>query len=283
MSSGNKRERELARAKFERQQARRAAEANKRSNRNRIVGAVVTLGVVALFVAWFVRTGSSGETPIAAPTDAATATASASPSASNPSPTLTSQVTCTKPPAPRVSDLTWPKAPERKIDPAKPYTLTLDTNCGTIAIDALAGKAPITVNSMAFLAGQDYFNATRCHRLTTQGIYVVQCGDPKGTGQGGPGYQFADENLPTDGANDYPAGSVAMANAGPGTNGSQFFLVWQDTTLPPNYTIWGTITEGLDIVRYVASQGVEGGATDGIPVQPLQIASATMTPAYPTG
>ena len=130
---------------------------------------------------------------------------------------------------------------------------------------------------MVFLTQQGFFDLTSCHRLTTAGIFVLQCGDPKGDGTGGPGYQLPDENLPTAGADNYPAGTVAMANAGKGTGGSQFFLVYQNTTLPPDYTIWGKIASGLDVVRYVASQGVQGGGTDGPPNQPVVIVKATTT------
>ncbi len=104
--------------------------------------------------------------------------------------------------------------------------------------------APATVASAAFLADTGFYNSTACHRLTTAGIFVVQCGDPAGDGTGGPGYQIPDENLPPEGEANYPAGTVAMANAGPGTSGSQFFLVYEDTTLPAGYTIWGQVTDG---------------------------------------
>ena len=118
---------------------------------------------------------------------------------------------------------------------------------------ALTDKAPYTTFSFEYLARKKYFDATKCHRLTTSGIYVLQCGDPTGTGSGGPGYQFQDENLT--GAT-YPAGTIAMANAGPGTNGSQFFIVYKDTQLPPSYTPWGKVTAGLDIVQGIAKAGV---------------------------
>ena len=104
------------------------------------------------------------------------------------------------------------------------------------------------------LAEQGYFDDTTCHRLTTKGIFVLQCGDPTATGSGGPGYSFEDE---LDGSEKYPAGTIAMANAGPDTNGSQFFLVYEDTELPPSYTTFGTIDDaGLDVVEEVADAGV---------------------------
>jgi peptidyl-prolyl cis-trans isomerase B (cyclophilin B) len=153
-------------------------------------------------------------------------------------------------------------------------TATLVTSQGTIAIKLNAAAAPCTVNSFVYLASKGYFNGTSCHRLTTAGIFVLQCGDPTGTGSGGPGYSFADENLT--GAT-YPAATVAMANAGPGTNGSQFFLVYQDTTLAPSYTPFGTITTGLDVVTKVAAAGTADGSQDGKPKLPVQITSVTVS------
>jgi peptidyl-prolyl cis-trans isomerase B (cyclophilin B) len=100
---------------------------------------------------------------------------------------------------------------------------------------------------------------------------VLQCGDPTATGYGGPPFSYHDENLPQYAQNAYPAGIVAMANSGANTNGSQFFIVYKDTTLPPNYTIWGRVTEGLEIVQAVANAGVVGGGTDGMPVQKIAI------------
>lgn len=154
-------------------------------------------------------------------------------------------------------------------------TMTLTTDQGVIAI-AMDPAAEVTDASMAYLAADGYFNNTPCHRLTTQGIYVLQCGDPTGTGTGGPDYQIPDENLPENTPNNYPKGTVAMANAGPNTNGSQFFIVYQDTTLPPNYTIWGTVSQGLDVVEKVAAAGVQGGGTDGPPALPITIQTATV-------
>jgi peptidyl-prolyl cis-trans isomerase B (cyclophilin B) len=155
------------------------------------------------------------------------------------------------------------------------YTATLNTSQGTVTLKLNAAKAPCTVNSFVFLAGKKYFDGTTCHRLTTAGIFVLQCGDPTATGSGGPGYQFADENLK--GAA-YPAGTVAMANAGPGTNGSQFFLVYKDTTLGPHYTPFGTIGSGLDVIAKIAAAGSDesNGPGDGKPKLPANISHLTI-------
>ena len=152
-----------------------------------------------------------------------------------------------------------------------PRTFTLTTNCGTIVITTVGNKAPLTLTQLSMLSKAGYFNGSLCHRLTTQGIFVLQCGDPTATGMGGPGFSFPDENLPANVLNNYPAGTVAMANSGPGTNGSQFFLVYGDTSLGPNYTIWGRITKGLDIVQAIAKAGVKGGGADGTPNQRIAL------------
>jgi peptidyl-prolyl cis-trans isomerase B (cyclophilin B) len=147
---------------------------------------------------------------------------------------------------------------------ARPYVARLDTTQGVIAFRALTSAAPCTTFSFRFLAQRHYFDGTHCHRLTLQGIFVLQCGDPTGTGSGGPGYKFNDENL--SGAT-YPAGTVAMANAGPDTNGSQFFFVWKNTQLPPLYTPFGTVTRGMSVLRRIAAAGddSQNGPGDGYP------------------
>lgn len=168
-------------------------------------------------------------------------------------------------------------APADKVLKRIPRTFTFVTNCGNIVVTTVGAKAPITLTQLSTLARGGYFNNSLCHRLTTQGLYVLQCGDPTATGGGGPNFTYRDENLPTEGLNNYPAGTVAMANSGPGTNGSQFFLVFADTTLGANYTIWGTITEGLDIVKAIAKAGVKGGGADGPPKQTIAINRVTVT------
>jgi len=166
------------------------------------------------------------------------------------------------------------------IEPAA-YTATIKTNQGTIVATLDGAKAPHTVNSFNFLAGQGFFNNSPCHRLTTQGIFVLQCGDPTGTGTGGPGYTIPDENLA--GAT-YPAGTFAMANTGqPHTGGSQFFICYAETALPPQYTPFGHVTQGLDVLKAIAANGEDdsNGPGDGKPNKPVIIQTFTVTKAGP--
>ena len=167
--------------------------------------------------------------------------------------------------------------PNAGITESNKATISFTTNQGEIVVETTPALAPLTVNAMAALAQKNYFDNTICHRLTTEGIFVLQCGDPTGTGTGGPGFNIPDENLPQPIDNNYPAGTVAMANAGPGTSGSQFFLVYQDTTLGPDYTIWGSITSGLDILQTIASAGVVDGGADGAPLTGVTIESTKVT------
>jgi len=168
-----------------------------------------------------------------------------------------------------------------------PTTLTISTNAGEIPVTLEPEKAPCAVNSLVSLADQGYFDDTPCHRVTTQGYFVLQCGDPTGTGRGGPGYSFADElvaNDPrlqpcgTEGGQEYctyNAGTVAMANAGPNTNGSQFFLVYGPSKFPPAYTVLGHMdAAGLKVVKDIAAKGIGAqgmGPGDGTPKEPVTI------------
>jgi peptidyl-prolyl cis-trans isomerase B (cyclophilin B) len=157
------------------------------------------------------------------------------------------------------------------VEPAVSGTIsaTLQTSAGDIPMTLDADRTPCTVGSFVSLADQGYYSDTVCHRLTTSGIFVLQCGDPSGTGRGGPGYSYADE---LDGTETYPAGTVAMANAGPDTNGSQFFLVYEDSQLPPSYTVFGQLdAAGLAVVQQIAAAGTDTGATDGAPATPVTI------------
>ena len=196
----------------------------------------------------------------------------------------TSVAGCAKPTskAHEPATLKQPSAPDKKL--AK--TMTIKTNCGVITIE-MNPAAPQTVTNLSTLARAKYFDGTFCHRLTTEGIYVLQCGDPSAQGSGSPGSWtgYKDENLPTKTILTYPAGTVAMANSGPNTNGSQFFLVYKDTALPASYTIWGKIKTGLPLLLKVEKVGAykvddASGkgyyAGDGYPVQPIEIKSVTV-------
>lgn len=146
---------------------------------------------------------------------------------------------------------------------------TISTSLGDLVVNLDADAAPCTVNNFTSLAAQGYFDDTQCHRLTTQGLFVLQCGDPSATGRGGPGYSFADE---LNGTETYPAGTLATANAGPNTNGSQFFIVYADTQLRPDYTVFGQLDEAsTQLVADVAANGTATGAPDGPPKDPITI------------
>ncbi len=277
--ASSKRERELARMRAERQAARRsAAEAARKARQRTLALSLAVLAVAGIAVgAFFATQGNDDKSTLAQPTPTATvaptSTAKATPT----------KASATKPPAAGSVTCTYGDAmqPTSKAIEGKPATdnvakatkkVTLTTDQGTIALSLAGAKAPCTVNSFAFLTGQKYFNDTTCHRLTTSGIFVLQCGDPSGAGSGGPGYQFAEENLT--GAT-YPRGTIAMARAGLGTNGSQFFLVYKDSPLPPEYTPFGTITAGLDVLDKVAKAGSTPDG-DGKPKLPITIKTATL-------
>ena len=162
-------------------------------------------------------------------------------------------------------------APEMGIDPSKRYTASLDTSVGEIVIALDAVRAPATVNNFVFLAAHHYYDGVIFHRIING--FMCQGGDPTGTGRGGPGYRFADE-LPK--AGQYEVGSVAMANAGPNTNGSQFFLISgkDGVRLPPQYSLFGKIVKGLDVLDDM--QRVRTGQGDR-PVDDVVINSVTIT------
>jgi len=175
-----------------------------------------------------------------------------------------------------------PKSPAKQL----PKRLTLNTNCGEIVIE-LNPKAPQTITNISALANGKYYDNSLCHRLTTAGIFVLQCGDPTYEGGGNPPKwtAYKDENLPKAGLNNYPAGTVAMANpARPNANGSQFFLVYQDTQLGPNYTIWGKVIKGLGTIKKIGEIGalqwdgdrpIYAPDGDGEPIQRVAILKAT--------
>ena len=264
----SKRERELARAKFARQQERRSY----RKIRNQFIK-FASLGLVIFGILAINANLNREPDQIAA--DPATST---SPSVAPVTISTNAPIAgCQEPVQVRADNITFGSA-TKDLPTASEFTF--DTNCGAIKFAAVPA-APKTVETIAWLANQGFYNNTSCHRLTTQGIFVLQCGDPAGNGTGGPGFTFPDENLPTAGSDGnyvYPRGTVAMANSGANTNGSQFFLVYKDSPLPPNYSVWGKITEGLDVIDNVASAGVLDGSSDGLPSQAVVISKASTTP-----
>lgn len=182
--------------------------------------------------------------------------------------------------------------PTRGVSAQGAAAITMATSAGDIGLNLDRALAPCTVNSFLSLAKQGYFDGTRCHRLVTSGIYVLQCGDPSAAGTGGPGYVFANE-YPTDQYPpsdprltqplNYPRGTIAMANTGkPDSNGSQFFLVYKDSPLPPQYTVFGTIdAAGLTALEKVAAAGDDGSqgtAGGGAPKTPVTITSVKPAP-----
>ncbi|WP_128427812.1 peptidylprolyl isomerase [Streptomyces cyaneus] len=249
MVSQEQRRRQLAREKFLRQQERRTSARRKARMRNSVIASalgVVVIGSLALYTTGVLKGDDSKENA------GAEVTPSATPKATDP---------CEKPAAGKVKTATWKKEPELTVDKSAKYTMKLATTCGDIDIALKASAAPHTVNSFDFLAGKGYFDHSKCHRLTTEGIYVLQCGDPTGTGTGGPGYTIPDENLKDKSLKDniYPAGTVAMANTGQKhSGGSQFFLVYQDSQLPPSYTPFGTVSEsGMKVLKKIADAGAQ--------------------------
>jgi len=255
LAGSKERQRQRARERHERQREERRS--RQQQVRKRLsIGAVVVL--VLGLAAGLSLAFTGGSTPAAK--SKPKASASASP---------TSTASAVAEPAHHCTYTTTgggkPSLPTASPDYSATYTTTINTNVGKIGISLLNSKATCTVNSFVHLAETNFFNNTQCWRVDNSGgIYMLQCGDPTATaksklscssstlGSGGPGYQFADENLT--GAT-YPAGTVAMANGGANTNGSQFFLVFKNTTLPASYTPFGKITSGLDILQNVAKAG----------------------------
>ncbi|EDY43686.1 peptidylprolyl isomerase [Streptomyces sp. SPB074] len=279
MVSNDQRRRQLARDKFLRQQERRQTARRRARRRNVIIASTVAVVIVAGGGAW---AGGAFDSDKAKDDKNSEAAAQPSPSASPskaPDP-------CDKPAAGAVKKLSYKKEPALAIDKSADYTMKLATTCGDIGIALDAKNAPHTVNSFDYLTGKGYFDHTKCHRLTTAGIYVLQCGDPSGNGTGGPGYTLPDENLKDKKlkGNVYPAGTVAMANQynaqtkkGRHTGGSQFFLVYQDSQLPPDYTPFGTISaDGMKVLKKIAGAGESTGQGDGAPNATVVIDKASV-------
>ena len=254
----------MARARYERQMARRAAERARARRRQAVVASVLAVALVigGVFALAATLREDTPDTPAAAET---------------PEPSAT-------PEGPKPCAYTKSGEPARPVPlptydaqaAATPYTATIRTNRGAIVFDALTADAPCATYSFRYLAEKNFFDKTPCPRVSNTDTFgILQCGDPTGTTSGGPGYTFPDENL--EGAT-YPAGTLAMANSGPDTNGSQFFLVFKDTQLGPSYTPFGRITAGLDILAKVGAAGDDGSnpAGGGKPKAPVTIEDVTI-------
>jgi len=270
VASSKSRQRALARAKTERQIARRAAAARRRRQWQAGIGSAVALALLVLVVIW--KTGGFEPEPIHAsdcgwtPVDAGSG----------------------------VVDVGKPRTSDVVKNGVK--TMTIQLGQGTVTAKLDPSKAPCTVESFTYLASKKFFDNTTCHRLTDA---ILQCGDPSGSGSGGPAYRFPNENVPpgeidpSAAANPtaqptatatYPAGTLAMAHsANPDSNGSQFFLVFKDVKYPADYTIFGTITGGLDVLTKIGAAGNDGSnqAGGGKPNQEVKISALTVTDTAP--
>jgi cyclophilin family peptidyl-prolyl cis-trans isomerase len=272
----NKHRREAAQRHLQRQLERRAELTRKRRRTTGIVATV--LSVLLVVGALLLLTGAFGDD--ASDTDAAAeptaGSASAAPTSSAAAATTNADgtIACTYRPDdsgnPNLRDVGTP--PNPKATPTQGTSrLVMSTNQGDLTLTLDRSIAPCAVESFTYLASQDFFDDTPCHRLTTtEGLKVLQCGDPTGTGMGGPSYRFAEE---VTAETAYPRGTVAMAkSAAPSSTGSQFFLVYGDSQLPPEYTVVGTVDEaGLAVLDAIAEAGVEDGAQDGAPAQAVTI------------
>jgi peptidyl-prolyl cis-trans isomerase B (cyclophilin B) len=284
VASTKDRQRAMERARHERVQAKVQAKRReaKRKQRLAIVSSVTAVVVVGGIVAGVIATtGSSSNSKVSVAAGATSASAAATAAAT--SSAAGNPMSYTASGTSAVKGITVPTFNAAAAE--QTYTATIETNRGDVVFTADGKAAPYTVYSFVYLADKGYFDNTKCHRLTTAGIYVLQCGDPTGTGSGGPGYTIPDENLASLGAANsegqvtYKAGTVAMANTGqPHTGGSQFFLVYKDSPLAPSYTPFGTITQGLNVLEQIAAKGSNNanGSGDGAPNEPVQIEKVTI-------
>jgi peptidyl-prolyl cis-trans isomerase B (cyclophilin B) len=262
----NKQRRQAAQRHLQRQLERRAELARKR-RRNLLIG-VTALAVVLVVGAVLLITGIGDDDPAAAGDTAASSSSAA------PSSTAAASGTCPYQPAEEGGEVATP--------PTEPPTegtvqLAMTTNFGPIGLTLDRAGAPCAAASFVHLTEQKFFDNTICHRETDgPGLKVLQCGDPTGTGTGGPGYRYPTQ---VSGDETYPRGTLAMANSGQGFDESQFFLVWGDSQLPPNYTVVGTIDErGLATLDAIAAKGNNGanGEGDGAPTEEVRIQSMTV-------
>ncbi len=249
------REQKRAKRRYDKRQARLVAKAARAHRQRQVAGAVFVVLVIA-----------GGVTLARWVTPDNTSAADGSPTTATTAPSST-------PAKPKPTAKTYPEAPPKTLAQGSRWTADVRTSAGRIRLELYGDLAPQTVSSFLFLSREKFYDSTPCHRLTTDGIYVLQCGDPTGQGSGGPGYQYGVENAPKGGT--FPAGTLAMARSSdPASNGSQFFMVHRKTSLPTEgggYSIFGKVTGGLDVLQKVASVGTADGTGDGAPKTPVTI------------
>lgn len=278
--TNNRQRREAAKRKLARQIDRRSQQAAAQRQRLVVIGVIAAVLVVVGGI-WLATSGGSGDGDVAA--DAAQGEAYGDGAADNAAADGTDNAATDDAEDPGACAYPATAQPAAKtVEPPADTTpptegsaqATLHLSAGDVTVTLDRTRTPCTTNSFLSLAEQGYYDDVECHRLTTSPtLSVLQCGDPSGTGAGGPGYSFADE---LDGTETYGAGTLAMANAGADTNGSQFFLVYADSQLSPDYTVFGHITAGLDVVEAIGAKGTAGGGTDGAPAEPVAIESITV-------
>lgn len=281
MTSNRDRDRRAAaRARLEREMALRAETARKRRRTQTIIAAGAAAVVLVGAIVWIAiaTTGDDDGDPTVAPS--ATSSSSA-PTSCDYKPLVDPSASESASAAPLPPGAKEVGKPEADVPRSGKQIMTIVTNLGEIQIEMDLSKTPCTAGSFAYLAGKKFFDNTKCHRLVPE-IGALQCGDPGGDGTGGPTYRYGDENLPTTRRPAYPEGVVAMANAGPDTNGSQFFFVYKDSSLPAQYSLWGKIIKGLDIVKKVAEGGDDGAYAQqsggGKPKTEIVLQTVTVSP-----
>jgi len=287
----NEQRRATAKRKLERQLERRAQQAKRRRLLAIIAGSFAAVLVVAIAGYSIIRGNQDHKDKQASSSSSSSASNGPTPDSGTLPPFKAAAdlgANCQYPPAAEKpsKQVKPPRTGKVPTDPAQ-VSVSMATDQGHIGLLLANNESPCTVNSFASLAQQKFFDDTKCHRLTTSpSLGVLQCGDPGGDGTGGPGYQFANE-YPTDQYPPgdpalqqpvvYPRGTLAMANSGPNTNGSQFFLVYKDSQLPPNYTVFGKIQQdGLATLDKIAKAGVAGGGADGPPATEVTIKSVLL-------
>jgi peptidyl-prolyl cis-trans isomerase B (cyclophilin B) len=291
VTTNRDRQRAAARARLEREMAERAEQSRLRRRRNTTIAAGAGALIVVLAAAWVVVALNSGDKKKTAAGNDPSSSSSAAPTSCTWQPLVDPSASASADPELAKNTKDVGKPPATGEARSGTQTMTLDTSVGTIKIEVDTAHAPCAAESFTYLASKKFFDNSTCHRLVLQSIYVLQCGDPFGTGYGGPSYRFAEENLPTGKRPAYGEGVVAMANNGqPASTGSQFFIVYKDIAqLDPNYTVIGKVTEGLDLVKKVAEAGVQAEpsadpsapAAEGKPKTEVRIKSLTMSAAKP--